>query len=342
VIISCPECEGPFEVRDGDVAPLVKLACPHCRFEMILDFEAANDGNLVEAGHRFANGWTTEAEYRQAAGAEVPVTAPTPAPAPTPGATPGPAAAPARPATAPTTPATPAPAARAPAPASAPTPAAAEPAPARPAPATPPARTVSAPAPGKRTIIAGSAVPPPQPTDADRARAKVPRAARETRPDPGIEDETLEQSGDDIDIDTDEVAAAAARASAMLDEELAEEGSPEDSMARVASQPLDIGPPKGPPHTPPGAASSAPPEERAAGARGASPSPAELSSSSGEAPDEERRPRGLKRALMFLFLGLLLVVILLGALGYAETGDPDPLPVLDALLREHLGVSLPI
>jgi hypothetical protein len=69
MIIACPECEGPFEVRDGDIAELVQIECPHCRFRMILDFAAANDASLVEAGMRMASGFRSAADYRRAAGA---------------------------------------------------------------------------------------------------------------------------------------------------------------------------------------------------------------------------------------------------------------------------------
>ena len=67
MIIACPECAGPFELRDDDIAALVQLACPHCRFTMILDFAAANDASLVEAGMRMASGYRSAADYRRAA-----------------------------------------------------------------------------------------------------------------------------------------------------------------------------------------------------------------------------------------------------------------------------------
>lgn len=67
MIIACPECEGPFEVRDGDIAELVQIECPHCRFRMILDFAAANDASLLESGMRMASGFRSAADYRRAA-----------------------------------------------------------------------------------------------------------------------------------------------------------------------------------------------------------------------------------------------------------------------------------
>ncbi len=69
MIIACPECTSPFQVEDGDIAPLVQVECPTCKFRMILDFEAANDASLVEEGMGMAQGFFSEADYRQAVGA---------------------------------------------------------------------------------------------------------------------------------------------------------------------------------------------------------------------------------------------------------------------------------
>jgi hypothetical protein len=63
MIISCPECAGPFEVPDDRIAALVQVACPHCAFRMILDFAAANDPGLVEQGMRMASGFRSSADY---------------------------------------------------------------------------------------------------------------------------------------------------------------------------------------------------------------------------------------------------------------------------------------
>ncbi|RMG97532.1 MAG: hypothetical protein D6705_08500, partial [Deltaproteobacteria bacterium] len=71
MIVVCPTCEGPFEVEDGAIAPLVQVACPHCEFRMILDFEAANDPSLVEDGMGRALGYRTAEAYRAAVGAGV-------------------------------------------------------------------------------------------------------------------------------------------------------------------------------------------------------------------------------------------------------------------------------
>lgn len=64
MIISCPECAGPFEVPDDQIAALVQVQCPHCSFRMILDFAAANDPGLVEQGMRMASGFRSAADYR--------------------------------------------------------------------------------------------------------------------------------------------------------------------------------------------------------------------------------------------------------------------------------------
>ncbi len=81
MIISCPECAGPFEVPDEQIAALVQVQCPHCAFRMILDFAAANDPGLVEQGMKMASGFRSAADYRASA---QPTTgeAITPAPAP--------------------------------------------------------------------------------------------------------------------------------------------------------------------------------------------------------------------------------------------------------------------
>mgnify|MGYP000117596318 CR=1 FL=1 len=93
MIIACPECESPFELRDENIAALVQIECPHCKFRMILDFAAANDASLVEEGMRMASGFRSAADYHAATTAPAapapeptiaPVPAPEPAPAPEP------------------------------------------------------------------------------------------------------------------------------------------------------------------------------------------------------------------------------------------------------------------
>jgi hypothetical protein len=73
MIIACPECSGPFELRDGDIAELVQLDCPSCSFRMILDFAAANDPRLVEVGMKMASGYRSATDYRDATSGRPPL-----------------------------------------------------------------------------------------------------------------------------------------------------------------------------------------------------------------------------------------------------------------------------
>ena len=68
MIVECPECNEPFQLLEGSVAPLVQVACPACRFRMILDFAAANDAALQEEGMGIARGFASAEAYRLAAG----------------------------------------------------------------------------------------------------------------------------------------------------------------------------------------------------------------------------------------------------------------------------------
>ena len=77
MIIACPSCSSPYQLRDQDVAPLVQVECPSCDSRVILDFEAANDPTLVEAGTQSTNAYADEAAYLSHGRA--PVEAPTPA-----------------------------------------------------------------------------------------------------------------------------------------------------------------------------------------------------------------------------------------------------------------------
>lgn len=70
MIISCPECTGPFELADDHIAALVQIECPHCQFRMILDFAAANDPSLREDGMQMASGYRTAGEYWRSIPAE--------------------------------------------------------------------------------------------------------------------------------------------------------------------------------------------------------------------------------------------------------------------------------
>lgn len=91
MILACPECSRPFEIADDQIAALVQIECPSCAFRMILDFEAANDPSLVEAGMKMASGWRSAADYHASFTAHEPetsrphlVAAPEPEPEPEP------------------------------------------------------------------------------------------------------------------------------------------------------------------------------------------------------------------------------------------------------------------
>jgi hypothetical protein len=63
MFIVCPSCSGPYNVPAAQIAPLVQVACPHCEYRLILDFEAANDPALREPGHQFAQGYENAEAY---------------------------------------------------------------------------------------------------------------------------------------------------------------------------------------------------------------------------------------------------------------------------------------
>lgn len=65
MIIVCPECSRPYELANHSISALVKIACPHCEYRMILDFEAANDPGLREDAHRDTQGFADAEAYRQ-------------------------------------------------------------------------------------------------------------------------------------------------------------------------------------------------------------------------------------------------------------------------------------
>ena len=101
MIIACPSCTSPYQLRDSDIAPLVQVECPSCNYRVILDFEAANNPALVEAGTQTTNGYRDEAAYHEHAAdapapaiqpaAQTPAPTSQPAPAPAPAAQPAPA-----------------------------------------------------------------------------------------------------------------------------------------------------------------------------------------------------------------------------------------------------------
>ena len=63
MFIVCPSCSGPYRIPAEQIAPLVQTACPHCDYRIILDFEAANEPSLREAGHQFAQGFESVEAY---------------------------------------------------------------------------------------------------------------------------------------------------------------------------------------------------------------------------------------------------------------------------------------
>ncbi len=63
MFIVCPSCSGPYSIAANQIAPLVQVACPHCEYRVILDFEAANDPSLREPGHQFAQGYESAEAY---------------------------------------------------------------------------------------------------------------------------------------------------------------------------------------------------------------------------------------------------------------------------------------
>ncbi|MCY1061853.1 hypothetical protein [Nannocystis sp. SCPEA4] len=63
MFVLCPSCAGPFRIPADQIAPLVQIACPHCEFRMILDFEAANEPSLAEPGQLFAQGFESAEAY---------------------------------------------------------------------------------------------------------------------------------------------------------------------------------------------------------------------------------------------------------------------------------------
>lgn len=72
MIITCPACSDVYAIPPEHIAALVQVACPHCADRIILDFAAANDASLIEAGTRTTSGYLDEVQYRQAVGAPAP------------------------------------------------------------------------------------------------------------------------------------------------------------------------------------------------------------------------------------------------------------------------------
>lgn len=63
MFIVCPSCSGPYRIAADQISALVQVACPHCEYKVILDFEAANDPALREPGHQYAQGYEDAKAY---------------------------------------------------------------------------------------------------------------------------------------------------------------------------------------------------------------------------------------------------------------------------------------
>ena len=330
MIIACPECTGPFELTDDNVAELVQIECPHCRFRMILDFAAANDPSLIETGMQMASGFRSAADYRAS------VTPPAAAPPLRP-VEEAPAAEPAEPAR----PAAPAPAARAPA-AITPSPAPARPAqrPASTAPAASrPRPAVAKPRTGKTVV--GPLPGPPGPAP----------ARPEAEPETGTEAAEAER---DVTRDSSEIDVSAMPSTPAEEPgfQPAEAGAPEPvsepepepvakpepairverpapaaPVSAAARETIEVDPPvaaearRPAPHTPPARAATV-----AAAEDEAPPIPTAASSTELEAP------RSSPVGTFILALLVLLAISVVGASLVFE-GTPDPRPLLEDVLR---------
>jgi DNA-directed RNA polymerase subunit RPC12/RpoP len=305
MIISCPECAGPFELEDSRIAALVQIECPHCSFRMILDFGAANDASLLEEGMRMASGFRSAADYFASVAA--------------------PAAEPVAP-----EPAAPEPVARRPAVVPAPSP--------RPVPTSQPisAPRAAAVAPTKpprtKTVVGPFPAPPPAqgpvsggeldyedepPTmlhraaaDEPEAPAPAPAAVREAA---SAEPRAPRMAASDLAV------SAASRATVEVDPPVLE------AAARAAAD-------RAPPHTPPTRATTS-----VSADSGPMPAADRSVSESGEdlTLGDDERPRSSPMATAGLVVLLLVVLGLVGA-SVALEGTPDPRPLLEDLYRQFV------
>jgi hypothetical protein len=331
LIIACPECTSPFQVLDDQIAPLLQLECPTCRFRMILDFAAANDAGLREEGMQYAQGFLDEASYRQAiaVGAGEVSYAPTEPPAAKPELRAVPEPEPEQPVAEPVrrasfTPA-PEPMTR-PAVAPAVTPAAATPAQPEPARAKPPVRA-------RPTLIAHTAPPPVRlPTEVippSPAEPDAPEAAIDTHVGPPPSAEIAAPVEVSRPADEVQLEVPADEFSVDLDEP---ELEPETRPARAEPQL------RTPPHTP--ATPSTP-----------KPVPEEATDAATDAPqvestppkDEQTGKKGGALRTVFLMFLLLVLIGAAGLMGWSviETQDPNPLPMLKDKFGIDLGFGIP-
>jgi hypothetical protein len=339
VIIACPECTQPFQVEDGDIAPLVQVECPHCVFRMILDFEAANDASLVEAGMKMAQGFASEADYRSAVGGGMVSRVETPAPTPRLHAVPTPepevvrqpepqpelepepeVTAPAR--TPRTQPASEKPPVRQPEPRVEPTP---EPEPEVGEVTKPPVRIRRAtfePAPEPEAEPA-----PPEPPISAKPPVRESRARptliAHTAPPPALR--PPDQSGSGVPPRADEAAAVEPEVEMEVDVD-----EPQPSPDARHS----------PPHTPPVVAPIARPEFEEPSHPAADSQSRPIANQ--EAEPGPTKPEGKKPSVVATVFKVLLLLLLLAVAGVMvwsliETGNPNPLP----MLQEKFGITIP-
>jgi predicted Zn finger-like uncharacterized protein len=310
MIIACPDCSGPYKLPDDQIAALVQVECPHCNYRIILDFAAANDNSLMESGMKMASGYASEADYRAAAGGApaaraqptTPPAQPKAAPAPTPAAAPAASPPPSGPARSPKPPSGPA-------------------AEAQPASGATPETS--------RTILGQPPIqiPPAPPEDRIKTPPPLELTKKLDRPEER-EDEVVE-----LTQKTQPSAEAAA-------EPAAKEGAPAEPEDEViegevededAEEKADA---RHPPHTPPAkAAATAPPDTDEAELVDEE-SPAELSASMAS-PDVQAEPRS--SAMLYFLVGMLLIVGVLVGFSFYETGDPNPMPLIDELIKSYTG-----
>lgn len=348
MIIACPECTSPFQVLDDQIAALLQVECPTCRFRMILDFEAANDASLQEAGMRMAQGFRDEAAYRQAVGdgsvsyeaAPARPRVPTPEPEPV-RAAPQPAA---RPAPEPEPAPEPArPAVRVPTPTPAPTPAVVQPAVAptlepvhTEAPTKPPVRA-------RPTLIAPGAPPPVRQPPTPQAISQH-ELGTEARIDTHVGPRPGHDFGDEYELEPEpaapvEVPRPADRTQlevpadefAVDFDEPELEPEPEVPVRRrkPAVEPEADAEPstRTPPHSPSVESGKSKP------ARDDVP---EVDDKGKAKPDGKKKGSFLRTFFVSLFL--LIVVAATGLIVWSviETNDPNPLP----MLRDKFGLDL--
>jgi DNA-directed RNA polymerase subunit RPC12/RpoP len=347
MIVACPECSRPFELADDQVAALVQLECPHCSFRMILDFEAANDPSLVEAGMQMASGWRSAADYHasfSAPEAEAPrphlqaVPEPELEPEPRPELEPEPIVLSRPGRVAATSPAT-SPAASLP-PTGFST--------------TPPSfdaedtRIHEAPAEASRTVVD---TPPPRRAEVSEDAPTVAPPSASPRPRPHLEvrlDASMEEEEGPTQIHTPSLktiaeAQAPRTSDVVVRKQVVVAGAAEEMPARTggttvgpaptAPAPASLAEARVPPHTPPGrpVVEDAP---AAATREPARPRPAPRFESMDLPGEDEKPPKSSALATVMVLLLLLSALGLVGAsLALEQTWDPRPL--LEKLYRQN-------